>query len=388
MRAMANYEDVATGVYFITSKPSDTVTFTKIDAVTFNNVKVRGNKFIWNEPKNVAGVTIKYRVYDNSGISLDGEVVACEYDISTFEAGTYDLRVRAIGGGHFVSSDKSEVVSFTKLATPDVTTPENSTSLTWMAVPGEVVQYVIEIDGQIVANVKKVDGQAEYTYEHKYTTIKPNGYAVRVYAQGDGMDTVDSNAWTRTQMVAAANMPGYEISYCDANGNKLEFNQANAEFVITIRNLASCYTTGYEIEIGKTSGYVEKADGETTVFKYKPDQTGTYQARVYATGGVYGADGTYYVRSETEAVREMTVHAAPTNVELTSSSIKWKAVTGAGRYFVRYYINGEWTEVTVSGAVFYLPAGVSYKNITQIEVYALGNGYDTIGSLAATWQMA
>ena len=222
-----------------------------------------------------------------------------------------------------------------------------------------------------------------YTYEHKYATIKPNGYAVRVYAQGDGMDTVDSNAWTKTQIVAQANMPGFEISYCNAGGQRIEFNEANAKFVITIRNLANCYTTGYQITIGGTSNYIEKADGDTTVYTYQPNQTGSYEARVYAVGGVYGADGTYYVRSETEAVKEMTVHAAPTNVELTSSSIKWKAVTGAGSYLVRYYADGNWTEKTVNGSMLTITSAVANK-ITKNEVYALGNGDDTVGSVAAT----
>ncbi len=384
MRAMANYEDVATGTYYITSKPSDTVTFTKLQAVTFNNVRVVGNKFVWNEPSNVSGVSIKYRVYKNNGMSLDGEVTACEYDISTFAAGTYDLRVRAVGGGNFVSSELSEVASFTKLAAPVVTTPENSTSLTWNAVPGEVVQYVIEIDGEIVKTVKPVDKQETYTYEHKYATIKPNGYAVRVYAQGDGMDTVDSNAWTKTQEVKAANMPGFEISYCNASGEKIEFNEANAKFLITIRNLASCYTTGYEVEIGGTSDYVAKAVGDTTVFEYKSDQAGKYTARVYAVGGVYDANGVYYVRSETEGVKEMTVHAAPKNVGLGTSQITWSAVTGVGSYLVKYYADGKWEEVTVDGAAYMITSALSDK-IQKIEVYALGNGYDTIGSLAGTW---
>ena len=72
MRAVANYEDKATGTYFITSKPSATVTFVKLEPVTFNNELVKGNKFVWNAPGNVDGTSIQYRVYQNNGIALDG----------------------------------------------------------------------------------------------------------------------------------------------------------------------------------------------------------------------------------------------------------------------------------------------------------------------------
>ncbi len=387
MRAMANYEDVATGIYYITSPKSDTATFTKLQEVTFNDVKVRGNKFIWNEPKNVQGKSITYRVFKNNGVALDGEVTECQYDISTFKAGSYSLCVQAVGGGNFVSSNLSQPAVFDKLETPKVTTPENGTSLTWERVPGEVVKYIVEIEGEIVAAIEPVDKQMVYSYEHKYETIKPNGYAVRVYAQGDGMRTVDSDAWTRTQVVAQAIAPGFEFTYCNVNGEKISFNEANAKFVITIRNSANCYTTDYEIEVGKTSGTIKKSDGETTVYEYAPNQTGTYEARVYATGGVYDAKGVYYVRSVSEAVRKITVHAAPTNLMLTSSQIKWDPVLNADYYLLRYFIKatGEWKEVEVQGATYNLPLGLSDEDISVFEVQAIGNGYDTIGSTKATW---
>lgn len=385
MRAVANYEDQATGTYFITSKPSATVTFIKLEPVTFNNELVRGNKFVWNAPGNVDGTSIQYRVYQNNGIALDGIVNACEYDISTLPAGHYDFQVVAIGNGtKFVSSEKSAAASFTKLDTPEVTTPANGTSFTWNAVPGEVQQYTVEIDGEIVEQIKPVSGQLTYSYEYKFPTIKPNGYAVRIYAQGNGRDTVNSNAWTKTQMVKAANKPGFALEYCDASYNKIEFDQENAQFVIRITNLAKGYTTGYEVEIGGTTGFITKSEGQYTEYYYKPDQVGKFEARVYAIGGVFDEAGNYYVRSETEEPKTVTVFNAPSRVEPTSSAITWKAVDGAGKYLVKYWIDGQVTEKEVTTAYLSLVSGLG-NQIERVEVCVIGNGTTTIGSKTAVW---
>lgn len=384
MRAAANYYDEVDNTYYITSKPSDTVTFIKLDVVTFNNVRVEGTKLKWNAPSNVQGQTITYRVFKNNGMSLSGETTACEYDISGFAAGNYELKVQAVGGGRFISSDidASPVVQFEKLQTPVVTTPENGTSLVWGAVPGEVVQYVITVDGKVVDYVKPESGKYEYSYEYKYSSINPIGYQVSVYAQGDGMRTVDSAAWERKQVVKAANIPGFEINYCNQNGEEISFNEPNAKFVITIYNLAHGYTTGYEIEINGTTKFVPKSEGENTLVEYKPDQTGTCAVRVYAMGGVYDANGVYYVRSETEDVKKLTVHPAPKNVQIYETQIKWDAVQNAGKYLLRYFANGAWVEVEVDGAVYNLPSE-HMGAVTKVEVRALGNGYDTVGSVVA-----
>jgi hypothetical protein len=116
--------------------------------------------------------------------------------------------------------------------------------------------------------------------------------------------------------------------------------------------------------------------------EYKPDQTGTCEVRVYAKGGVYDANGVYYVRSETEDVKKLTVHPAPKNVQIFETQIKWEAVQNAGKYLLRYFANDAWVEVEVDRAVYNLP--IEHMGaVTKVEVRAMGNGYDTVGSVVA-----
>ena len=49
---------------------------------------------------------------------------------------------------------------------------------------------------------------------------------------------------------------------------------------------------------------------------------------------------------------------------------------------LRYFANGAWVEVEVDGAVYNLPRE-HMGAVTKVEVRAMGNGYDTVGSVVA-----
>ncbi|MBQ5930501.1 MAG: hypothetical protein IIX02_06895, partial [Clostridia bacterium] len=139
---------------------------------------------------------------------------------------------------------------------------------------------------------------------------------------------------------------------------------------------------GYELEINGSTKFADKSEGETTLYEYKPDQTGTCEVRVYAIGGVYDANGVYYVRSESQDVKKLTVHPAPKNVQIFETQIKWEAVQNAGKYLLRYLVNGAWVEVEVDSAVYNLPRE-HMGAVTRVEVRTLGNGNEYVGSVVA-----
>lgn len=386
MRAAANYWNGEKSVYYITSLPSQTVTFTKLDTPTFNAtiVNTDGTKLVWNAPENAQNTTIKYRLYDAAGVAQNTTPEGCEYDISTLAAGSYTFSVRAIGYGKFVSSDKSAPVSFEKLATPSVTT--DTTAYKWKVVGGEVKQYVVIIDGKIVDEIKPVSGQVEYSYEPKFVDFKSNGYAVQIYAQGDGINSVNSVAWTKTQKVKAADYPEFTLTYHNQKGEQVWQAAKNGYLLVTITD-ESDYTNGYTVEIGGTTKEIAK--GETTL-TYKPDESGKYEARVYANGGEFNENGTYYyVKSSTDSAKSLTILTTPTNIEVLASSIKWTAVSGTSTYgYVITLSGGTIVEgTTTTGSTLNLVDLKIYdvSTIEKVEIYAKGNQTTTVGSEWAEW---
>lgn len=396
MRAAANYwnDEEVKDIYYITSKPSQTVQFTKIAEPTFNQVVVNGNKLVWNAPANVTGVALKYRVTDARGVAQPIVVNACEYDISTLEAGEYSFRIQAIGDGkNWVTSEISaDVAEFEKLATPEVEIEAGSAQYTWAAVRGEVVQYVVVVDGKIAAEIAPVDGQSEYSFMPKFTEMNLAGYDVQIYAKGNNLNegTVDSTPYKHTAVAKKASKPGFKVEYCNENGEVIQYNESNAFIRVTV-SAPSNYTLGYEVEAGGTSAYIK--DGET-VYEYKPGQAVDTTISVYANGGVFDEAGVFYVKSDSNAAQKITVLIPPANLEPFSGYVSWGAVTGTTKYEVEIYNGSEliWSGKVSGTTKKYLDDiadelgldSLTSDDITEFRVRAVGNGTTVIGSDWAT----
>ncbi len=394
MRADANYwnDPEAKDIYFITSKPSQTVQFTKIEKPTFNQVVVEGNKLVWNAPDNVDGVTLKYRVYDARGIAQPNVVNACAYDISTLEAGDYAFRVQAIGDGvSWVTSDISDdVAEFSKLETPEVEIEAGSSEYVWSKVRGNVVKYVVTVDGKIAKEITPVEGQSTYSYAPQFIEMNLTGYDVKIYAQGDNIESVDSIPYSHTAVAKKASTPGFKVEYCNENGEVIKFNESNAYIRVTVSGLSN-WTKGYEVEAGGTSAYI--ADGET-VYEYNSGQAVNTEVKVYANGGVFDGNGVFYVKSDSNTAQKINVLIPPANLTPFSDRLEWDAVAGASKYEVKIYNGSElvW-EGTVSGATkkyldeVFEEEGLddwTIDDIDKFEVRAVGNGSTVIGSDWAT----
>lgn len=349
MRAARNDWDAVNSTYFITSKPSQTVQFTKIEMPTFNEIEVVGNKLVWNAPANVNGVSLQYRVYDAAEIAQPVLVNACEYDISELPAGDYTFRVRAIGDGKtWVTSEISEdIASFTKLPTPEVVIEDGSSAYTWSGVGSGVEQYVVMVDGVIKAEIN-VNVEDSYSFEPKFTEINKQGYDVRIYAKGDGYDYIESNPYTHKAVAKQATTPGFKVEYCSEDGEVIKFNEPNAYILVTVTGTSN-HTKGYKVVAGGTTGYIK--DGETT-YEYASGQAVDTTIMVYANGGVFDANGVYYVESDSAQGKQITILDAPASVERFTDYFKWNAVDGTTTYEVEIdYGGAEVLTMTISSSV-------------------------------------
>ncbi len=399
MRASANYwnDPVSKDIYFITSGKSETVTFTKLATPTFEAkfVNEAGTKLVWNAPSNVQSTTITYRVFDNQNFVLNGAVSGCEYDISTLAGGeSYNFKVQAVGYGTYVSSEPSATVGFHKLATPELNAfTEGDKAYTWPAVAGEVVRYAVYVDG-----VEKADTDirfdattSTYSYAPDFTTMNEQGLPVKIYAIGDGYTVINSSPCEFTQKVYKASKPGFTWEYQSEGGTKIDKHEPNAKIVVSIA-ATSNHTDGYRVTFtGKSGSPITKeiAAGATTC-EYTVSSPDEYTIRVYARGKVFGADGNYYVESDSANEQKATILAAPSALTVNNNTrtISFSGSASTYEYIVTYEIDGQEyttepdtkrsTTITLSS----VPAGAV---ITKVEIWAKGNGSTTISSETYVW---
>ena len=323
--AVANEWDDQGAVYWMTSRPSQTVTFTKMQAPTFNNVKVNdAGNLTWNAPANVQGVTIRYRVFDaTNGEQYSGEISGREYPLTGLVGGqSYKYKVKAIGQANgkdafFVSSDYSEEAAFTKLKTPEIKAFTNGDkAYKWNNVGGYVENYIVKINGK-TDSIPYSDLTSEYTYAPNFLTT--GDYSVEIYAQGDGETTIDSDSWKKTQKVLYADAPTFNISYCDSTGAALTQRATNGQLLVTVTNPARS-TAGYKVQINNDIKR-DIAEGATELIWMEPCNTaGSYAVKVYANGGVFDAAGNYYVETNQSNVvqKTLTILQTPGNVSYST----------------------------------------------------------------------
>ena len=395
MRAAANYwnDEVSKDIYYITSGRSQTATFTKLATPTFEAKRVNeaGTKLVWNAPDNVQSTTITYRVFDNQDYVLNGAVSGCEYDISNIAGNaSYSYKVQAKGYGTYVSSEMSEMVTIWKLGTPELNAfTEGDKAFTWNAVAGEVVEYAVYVGGDLVETIKYDANKATYSYAPEFTTMNTQGIEVKIYAIGDGYDTISSSACMRTQIVKKASVPGYTWEYQNESGEKIDRHEPNAKIVVSITSLSN-HTDGYRVTFtGKTGGTVTKElEAGQTICEYTVSSPDEYTIRVYARGKAFGADGIYYVESDTATLTTVNVRSKPYSLQV-GSMISWQGSGSSYVYVITYELDGsEYTTdpTTVNALTFAANSAVpTGAVITKVEVWAKGNGSTTIGSESTTW---
>lgn len=407
MRSVGNEWKPTENTYYVTSRPSATVTFTKLAVPTFEKTIVNGDNYlVWNAPQNLQGKDITYKIYDESGTLLS-TVNKTEYDISQLDGGRYSYWVKAIGDGEtYLTSEKSVTLTFTKLPKPEVKVKGNAYTWTYDEYIPE--DFVVYIDGKLVKTVSYDVNTSEYSYvPDVFVEPKKEGVPVRIYARGDRMETIDSADYTKSQKTIKASSPAFKLSYVNEDGTPATHYVENGKLVVTVTT-ESNFTNGYRVVISNkngasVTGYIKEAnaEGKYVYDEYYVTSSDACSVQVFALGGMFDDKAepyNYYVASDSQAAKTMTFLAAPTGVEKDGKSIVWK-MPGAipSSYTVEItcthgdfkFENISATELKLSTINNWLTENgyeeITMANISAIKVYANGNGSTTIGSKAGVW---
>ncbi len=381
MYSSANYYNNDRTVYYMESKGSETMNFIKLAAPTFGDVKFTNTELLWNPSANVNlnVYTPTYQVYLADGTVLNGEKNGTRMDISMLEGGqSYTFMIKAIGDGKtYINSDTSIAVSIYKLSTPKVERVGNT--YTWKGVPN-AVNYMVYVDGVLDSTEIHVSGTT-YTYvPSKFTELKD--YKVQVYAIGDqGYTSLNSKPCEIVQKVKQLVTPEISFSYDHDSYTK------DGKIVVNVTK-PSPYATAYTYTVGSTHTGATSAD---TTFSICPNSTGEYEIRVFAVGGGFDEEGTYYIDSQSvggNARYKITLLASPNPTDMTLNRdglLTWPVIKGATGYSVTVLKDGAVVEdaTRCTGTTCEI-SDFELGHTYTVEIQALGNGTNIIASETVT----
>lgn len=373
MVAVANSYSEADGVYYLTSLPSQTKQFIKLQAVTFTRPSFSGTEMRWNVPSNINTdvYTPSYIVYDTNGFAFNGQINGTTMDLSSLESGTHQFTIKCIGDGvNYINSDMSDPVSITKLDTPVVRAEDNAYK--WSGVSG-ANGYVVKIDGE---QVKKIDHTGTGEYSYKPTFDQQKEYYVEVIAVGDGgYSSIDSSPWVIKQTTKKLTTPTIQFSYSE------ESYSSTGEIIVRVKPMT--YATGYVFTVGGvTSGVITE-----TEYRCNPQSTGIFSIEVYAVGGGFDNTGVCYINSAAAgggSTCEITLLGAPNVGNIVGNrdgKFTWDPVPNNNGYeLILTYDDGSSETVIVdkSKGPTYTVARLS--ELVEIQIRTLGNGKTTITS--------
>lgn len=400
MRAAANYwnDETTKDVYYMTSQPSQTVQFTKLEAPKFDNdtyVNADATKLVWNAAGNVQNSSITYRVWDGSETLQAEGLTGCEYDISKIAGGAeYTYKIQAVGYGTKVSSAMSAPATFWKLPTPVLNAFEDGDKEYEWKIDADADQYIVK-EGDLNPVSVKFDKTQDTTcsYAPSFITANAHGVKVKIYAQGNGKTVINSSPLEINQIVEKASKPGFTVEFQNQAGETITQNEENSKIVIKLVENSLPISDGYRVTL-KGSGApisLEIKNGELQC-EYALRYPDKYTIEVFAKGKAFGENGIYYVESDSQQAQTLTVYNAPTDIQKTAGGkITWTGDSNAKKHkYIVTYTDADGATKTIEGTttngvttvVLELPDGVSASNdITKIEIYAVGDGQTTISSI-------
>ncbi len=392
--AIADAYDDADGIYCLSSEPSARLTLTKLSAPVWGETPYSGSNLIWVGASNVLA-SPGYLVYTANGLAYEGIYNSTTFSLESFAPGTYTFTVKAVGDGYTtINSDMSSPITVTKLATPEVSISDDRTCYVWKMVTG-AQRYVVYVDGKLVETVESANGvYFAYTPKAEHFNNAQGTHTVAVTAISDS--AIDSTPCKIEQVTKQLTVPTVEVSYSDQSFNPNGYLIINA-------------TAG---DVKNTQGFVFIVDGNTSEpqtngqYTFSTKNTGKYTVSVVAQGGLFDENGVYYLNSQENAGRTLTLLAAPgvQTIQLSASgTLKWNAVSGAlnGYEVVIEYDDGTTETFTVPSATpqytfdvydaKYNPDGKFHLDKAQLyrfKIRALGSGSSVIASQYVEWDQS
>lgn len=377
MYTIANYYNELGTVYYMESEASPTQQFIRLSPPTFPDSAFANNvELVWTAPENIntQEYTPTYAVYDESDTMITGGVQnATKFNIEYLQGGTtYTFRVKAIGNNtKYLDSEKSVSISVYKLSTPTLSISNNN--YTWTSV-ANASAYVLEIDGVRVTNDFHVSGST-YSHTPKYTTT--GNHTVKLYALGDGYQTINSDVCNYTQVVNTCLAPDISFRYSADT-------VVNGGSIIVDITTPSANCTKYQYEIAGSSIASENLSESKVI-----ESAGTYYVKVKALGGtivndIYYIDSVYAGGSSGYSITLLSPPTLATVSINSDGAVKWATITGCSGYDYQIsYNNGTFgtIEHTATASLDPISNFRDYRTIT-IRIRACGNGSSTITS---TW---
>lgn len=375
--SIGNYyqgQNPSTKTYYMTSRPSQTLQVTKLNAPTFGQFSLVDNsKLVWNAPSNLNTSTtaVSYNVYTSTGLLVASGLTVPNLDLTTLASGrSYTLSVKAIGDGvTLINSPVSIDFTFQKLAIPEVVRTQSA--YTWNSVPG-ATSYSIFIDG-VLSDRQINQVGSSFTFVPVFNELKT--YQVQIYALGNGVDRVNSSAFELNQQTKQLTSPDFRLSYSEESVSE------TGKIVVTITT-ESPNNNGYVYTIGG----VNYSGGST--YELSTNATGLYKIGVYAQSGTFDQNGVYYVRSNSVGNNDaysINLLSRPTlstvNLSL-DGQLTWGSVTGALMgYEVEVAYNGSSTFIPLSKTTStLLTVNLASYTSVKFRIRSMGNGNNLITS--------
>ena len=356
MTADANEYNSDGTLYYMTSQRSATKQFIRLEAPVFADGCISSQ----SELKWEASANINTAVYtptyvlsvskDGAGATSRPATSSTSFPLSQLDAGVYTVTVKAIGNNTvYLDSESSESFTFTKLATPVMNVVNNEYSWTNSA---QATSYSLVIDGKTVQENIMQAGET-FSYKPRYTSL--GDHTVKLYAVGNGVDTVTSYPFEYVQKTAQLSAP-VVTSVVGVRNDETKGG------TVTVTVEAVQNALGYQYEVKGTDEYSAE-----TVYNKTLLEDGVCNVRVKAVGGAIDAGGVYYLDSAYSASTSVNFLAAvnANGFEIDGDGrISWNTVSDAQGYdYCIQYDNGAWTEAT--------HIDVNHVDVTDFSSYGL-----------------
>lgn len=376
MTADANEYNSDGTLYYMTSQRSATKQFIRLEAPVFADGCISSQ----SELKWEASANINTAVYtptyvlsvskDGAGATSRPATSSTSFPLSQLDAGVYTVTVKAIGNNTvYLDSESSESFTFTKLATPVMNVVNNEYSWTNSA---QATSYSLVIDGKTVQENIMQAGET-FSYKPRYTSL--GDHTVKLYAVGNGVDTVTSDPFEYVQKTAQLSAP-VVTSVVGVRNDETKGG------TVTVTVEAVQNALGYQYEVKGTDEYSAE-----TVYNKTLLEDGVCNVRVKAVGGAIDAGGVYYLDSAYSASTSVNFLAAvnANGFEINGDGrISWNTVSDAKGYdYCIQYDNGAWTEATHIDVYYVDVTDFSSYGLIRIRVRASADGSN--GYVDSVW---
>jgi hypothetical protein len=372
--AVANYfkADSNNGYYYMSSRPSETLTVLRLNSPTLPNTAFENGLIKWNAPSNLGqSSSITYTLYNSTKNIIATGLKGNSYDLSNLESGKeYTFYIKAIGDGvKIINSDFSSPKTVFKIGKPEVTL--NDGAYEWNQVVG-AQGYVVYIDDvKATREIKNISSL--YRFEPYFSQLKT--YTIKVTALGDGgVTSIDSDPLVFQQTTAKLPQPNFTVTFSS------QFYTPESTININITN-PNEFAKEYAYF---TSGTILKE--KSSRVQIIPTSEGKIKISVGMLGGTFDANNTYYIDSTVvDYNRDLIILQKPNSSQIemtTDGRISWPAVPDRVRYeYVITYDDIPFSEITTLISESFVQINLSQvKTTVKIKLRAVGNNDNIFGS--------